>query len=151
MKNTLRQMKRIVSVLLIFIIMIQHSGCVSSINITSAELPAPSKYAYIVHCQKSFYSLDNIVISNDTLSGKINNLVPAQTKYIVRIFPISDSFVKIDTNLILRVPLNGISNMNKIVNAPGKTVALVAGILGGGLMVLMIIALVEMDLGSIQI
>jgi len=65
-----------ISVSMIFILLIQLSGCYSYKTISSSDLPLPDsgKYPYVIHCQNSKYLLKNALISNGILSGKIDTV-----------------------------------------------------------------------------
>ncbi|HEX7494553.1 MAG TPA: hypothetical protein VF346_10050, partial [Bacteroidales bacterium] len=67
------QIQKIISALMIFLLLIQLSGCYSSKIISSSVLPLPDsiKCSYIIHSQNSKYLLVNTIISNGILCGRI--------------------------------------------------------------------------------
>jgi hypothetical protein len=108
--------------------MIQLSGCYSYKVISSAELPLPdsSKYEYIIHSQINKTSLENTIISNGVLSGRIVGGDIFNTGYIIHIYLLSDSVMKINTENILSVPLKGIAKVEVEKFDRGKTAEIFA-------------------------
>jgi hypothetical protein len=140
MKELLHELKRITAISMIFFLMIQQFGCVNSSILTTDNLPSYSpNYAYAVHCHKLVYIMEKIQVTNDTLSGKIYNpdINILQNDNFIHIYPSSDSIVKINTEKILSLPLQGIKSVKSIEEAPGKTTGLV---IGGVVLVLLIAA-----------
>ena len=122
------ELKSILSLLMIFILLIQQFGCVNSKIITTAELPSYyPKYVFKIHSKKSAYCLENVAFKNDTLSGKIMNEDPELVKYYVHIYPTSDSVVKVNKAMILSIPLTGIMKIKSTESAPGKSTLLFLG------------------------
>ncbi len=100
-----------ISVSMIFILLIQLSGCYSYKTISSSDLPLPDsgKYPYVIHSQNSKYLLRNAVISNGILSGKIDTVNDSrQIGGKIHIYLSSDSVMKINKEKILIIPLYGI-------------------------------------------
>lgn len=108
------QFMKTISVSMIFILLIQLSGCYSYKIISSSDLPLPnpSKHPYIIHSQNSKYLLDNIVISNGILSGKIDTV--EDSRHVgnkIHVYLLSDSVMKINKEKILSIPLEGIEKV----------------------------------------
>ena len=139
MKKYLEASKRIISLFMIFLLLVQQFGCVTSAVIPIADLPAYyPKYAYAVHCRKSVYILPKIAVVHDTLSGKIYNPDSEilATGNFIHIYPSADSLVQIREANILSLPLSGILQVKRTEEAPGKTAALILGGIGLVLLVL---------------
>ena len=108
------QFMKTISVSMIFILLMQLSGCDSTKIISSSELPLPDsgKYPYIIHCQNSKYLLKNTIISNGILSGKIDSVNDSrQIGKKIHLYLSSDSVMKINKEKILSIPLDGIAKV----------------------------------------
>jgi len=108
------QIQKIIAVLMIFLLLIQLSGCYSTKIISSSALPLADsiKCSYTVHCHNSKYLLEKMNISNGILSGKIDTMgISSHTKNRIHIYLLSDSVMKIDTGYILSIPLDGIEKV----------------------------------------
>jgi hypothetical protein len=110
------QIQKFISVLMIFILLIYLSGCISSkiISISKADLPLPDsgKYAYIVHSGKWKFLLEKSTISNGILSSRIiqtysDKSYDAGNK--IHLYLSSDSVIKFDTGEFLSVPLDEVT------------------------------------------
>jgi len=146
MKKYFGQLKRISSLLMIFILLIQQSGCVNSKILIAAELPSYyPKYLFKIHYKKTVYSLDSVSFSNNTLTGKISDEEPLQSKYIVHIYPTSDSVVRIDKAMLLRMPFSGIEKIKSTEAAPGKSAILVVSSIALIALIVGIISALTMD------
>jgi hypothetical protein len=113
MKET-SQIKKIVSELMIFLLLIQFTGCYSTKIISGSDLPLSDsvKHTYIIHIQNSKFLLDDAIISNGILSGKIDTVNDSrQIGKKIHIFLLSDSVMKINEGMILSVPLDGIKKV----------------------------------------
>ena len=105
------QIQKIISALMIFLLLIQLSGCYSTKTISSSTLPLADsiKCSYTVHCHNSKYLLEKVNISNGILSGEIDTMGNSYyTKNRVHIYLLSDSVIKINTGYILNLPLDDI-------------------------------------------
>jgi hypothetical protein len=111
MKEYLR-LQEFFLVLMIFILLIQLSGCLSYRVISSYELPNSSKYHYTIYSQNSKFPLENTVISNGILSGKVGSRHSSRRNSI-HIYLTTDTVIKIDTENILSIPLNRIAKVEK--------------------------------------
>jgi len=123
------QLQKGISMLLINILLIQISGCVTS-NITTSgsDIPVTGNYYYIIHSQKPDYLLENIVISNGILSGNIYGGEYYLAVNKVHVYLSSDTLVEINSDMILNIPLDYITKV-KIVNIETKkTILLILGI-----------------------
>lgn len=113
------QFQRIISVLLIFILMAELPGCVSSVKfIQSSDLPMkdhhPSAYVYFVNTKRTdnprknkSYILKDIAITNGYLTADM--YIPASGIYdIVEIFVASDSLINVASNKSVKIALDDI-------------------------------------------
>jgi Outer membrane protein beta-barrel domain len=123
------QIQKIVSVLMIFLLLMQLSGCYSTKIISSSTLPIADsiKCSYTVHCHNSNYMLEKVIISNGILSGKIDTTGNYYIKNRVHIYLLSDSVMKINTGYILSIPLDGIEKVEKASESFAQTFGIIAG------------------------
>jgi hypothetical protein len=145
MQNHFESSKRIISVLMIFILLFQQFGCVNTYVITTDNLPAYSpKFAYEILCDKKVYIMEKIEVKNDTLSGKIFDpeWEVLSTNNFIHIYPSSDSLVTINKAKVLSIPLSGILKVKSVEKARGKSTILV---LGGVCLALLILAGIAMS------
>jgi hypothetical protein len=107
-------------ILVIVLIFILNSGCTSYRIISSYDLPDPGRYHYTVYLKNAYHPLENTVIANDTLSGFVSI---KHISYInsIRIYPASDSMVKINPSNILTIPMAGIARVEQSGNAETKS------------------------------
>jgi hypothetical protein len=103
----------------IFILLIHNSGCTSYRIISSYDLPSPEKYHYTIYGHSSRYPLENTIISNDSISGKVNRNRSYKINSI-HIYPVTDSVIKINSENILRIPMNSIARVEKSGSAEEK-------------------------------
>jgi hypothetical protein len=104
----------------IIIILILNSGCSRYRIISSYDLPSPEKYHYTIYGQSSKYPLENTIISNDSISGKVN-LKRSYNINSIHIYPVTDSVIKISQESILSIPLSSIAKVEKSGNAESKS------------------------------
>jgi len=111
------QVRKFISVLMIFILLAYLSGCTSTKVIATSDLPPKSsKYAYIVHGETLKFLLEKSIISNDTLYGRINqtycdNSYDRGNK--IHLYVSSDSVIKIDNEgEFLSVSLVGVTQVS---------------------------------------
>ena len=148
MHNHFESVRRIISVLMIFILLLQQFGCVNTYVITTDNLPAYSpKFAYEIHCEKKVYIMEKIVVKNDTLSGKIIDpeWEVLSTSNFIHIYPSSDSLVTINKAKVLSIPLSGILKVKSTEKARGKTTILVLGSVGIAILILIGISISSME------
>ncbi len=148
MHNHFESVRRIISVLMIFILLLQQFGCVNTYVITTDNLPAYSpKFAYEIHCDKKVYIMEKIVVKNDTLSGKIIDpeWEVLSTSNFIHIYPSSDSLVTINKAKVLSIPLSGILKVKSTEKARGKTTILVLGSVGIAILILIGISISSME------
>jgi len=148
MQNHFESLRRIISVLMIFILLLQQFGCVNTYVITTDNLPAYSpKFAYEIHCDKKVYIMEKIVVKNDTLSGKIIDpeWEVLSTSNFIHIYPSSDSLVTINKAKVLSIPLSGILKVKSTEKARGKTTILVLGSVGIAILILIGISISSME------
>lgn len=104
------RLQKIISVLMSFILMTEFTGCYSTKVISTSEIKVSDKY--FIHSKNSTYPvLDNALISNDTLSGKLylgkNNF---SKENVAHIYVLSDSLIKIN-NDVISIPTNRITKI----------------------------------------
>ncbi len=148
MHNHFESVRRIISVLMIFILLLQQFGCVNTYVITTDNLPAYSpKFAYEIHCEKKVYIMEKIVVKNDTLSGKIIDpeWEVLSTSNFIHLYPSSDSLVTINKAKVLSIPLSGILKVKSTEKARGKTTILVLGSVGIAILILIGISISSME------
>jgi hypothetical protein len=142
------QFQKIIATLMIFLLLIQLSGCYSTKVISSSTLPLPnsSKYPYIIHGQNTKYLLENTVISNGILSGKIDTMEDyRQIKNKIHIYIKSHSVIKISTKKILSIPLDSIE---KVEMAKVDVVVIVILVAVCTLGIFALVSIVKMNSGS---
>jgi hypothetical protein len=104
------QIQKSISVLMIFILLIQLSGCASYRVIPNSDLPDYSNYKHIVHSENTKYPLESVAVSQGLLTGKVNFNQPDK-RNTINVYSSSDSVIKIDTENILSLPLDGIAKV----------------------------------------
>jgi hypothetical protein len=146
MNKCFKSIQKMMSLIMIFALLSGQFGCVNSKIITTSQLPSYyPKYLYKIHCKHRVYELENISFANDTLSAKINDEGPMQTKHIIHIYPSSETLIQINKARILRMPLEGIKEIKCTDAAPGKSAALGVAVAGGIAVGAIIIAILNMD------
>ena len=122
---------KIICVLIILILLKQLTGCYSFKIISSYDLPYPRKfpYDYTIFSQNlKKFALENIIISNGILSGKIVDSKHSYHKNSIQVYLSSDSVIKIDTlKNILSIPLDSIAQVKKPKFSIFKTISFLAG------------------------
>jgi hypothetical protein len=120
------QLKQIISVLMIFILLIQFTSCESTKIIQLSDIKVSDKYD--IHSEKTLYpTFSNGIVSDGLLSGK---LFLSKRNYgrenITHIYVSSDSVVQINNDLI-SIPINSITKIeHQRAYDPGKTLKNVA-------------------------
>jgi hypothetical protein len=136
MKNHLL-LNRSISLFLIFVLLIQQYGCISTKNIQPANLSISEENQYKLRYQIAVYDIKEAQVTNDTLRGKIDLTYKSiQKNNVVYIEPFADSLVKIDTDYYFTLPLSGITKVYKEDKAPGKTALVVGGSIAGFIVLL---------------
>jgi len=118
---------------MIFILLIQLSGCYSYKTISSSDLPHPNSYEYtfIINNQNTRYVLENTVISNGRFLGKLSS-GSLYIKGKINVYLSSDTVMKINPENILSTPLVGIAKVEIKKLETGKIVLLtIAGLVLG--------------------
>jgi len=123
--NRHTQFQKIISFLMIFIVLIQLSGCYSYEIISSSDLPHPDSYEYtfIINGQNTRYVLENTVISNGIFTGKISS-GSQNIKGKINAYLSSDTVMKINPENILSAPLDCIAKIEIKKLETGQTVLL---------------------------
>jgi hypothetical protein len=122
------QSQNFISVLMIFILLIQLSGCIGFKNFSRSDfsLPQSSRYHYSIYCQNSNFPLESINISNGILSGKVD-FKHTYRRNAIHLYVSSDKVIKISTENILSIPLESVTTVKKSKFAAGKTLLFVIG------------------------
>jgi hypothetical protein len=125
--NKFIHIKKFISLLIIYALLIHSSGCYSTKTISGSDLPLPYsvKYSYIVHTGKQNYRLEKVTIINDTLSGRINSEKSPGTSDRIRLYLPSDSLLKVDSTDYVRIPLESFLKVEQKELSTSKTIALV--------------------------
>lgn len=116
-------MQKFILVLMILVLLIQLSGCVSYRIIPSSDLPDPSRYHYTIYIQNLKFPLENAIVSNEILSGKVN-FKHSYRRNVVKVYVSSDSMIKLDTQNTISIPLNRIAKVEKAENGIEKNPSL---------------------------
>ena len=139
--------RKSISVILIFLILIQMPGCVSTKVVNSvSDIPVSEKYTYIIHTQKTRYQLLNATFSNGILSGNLINGKHTQTAHKVHLYLLSDSVLKPDSEMRLVLSGDKISKIELESPSKGATAILLGGIL---ILVVIIIAVASVDYSNL--
>jgi cellulose synthase/poly-beta-1,6-N-acetylglucosamine synthase-like glycosyltransferase len=126
--NGISKHRKFISVILIFVILIQMPGCVSTKVINSlSDIPVSEKYTYIIHSQTTKYQLLNARFSNGTISGNLINGKQAQRANSVHFYLLADSVLKPDSDMRLVLPFDKISKIELVSPAIGATAILFGG------------------------
>lgn len=125
--NKYTQIQKIISVLMIFVVIISTSGCSSSRKvISSSDIPVASNYYYIIHNQDEKRLLENPLIENEILSGKINyNTSVSGNK--IHIYLKSEPVINATSDKMVRIPIDDIDKIEIVKVSTGKTILLVIG------------------------
>ncbi len=132
------QLQKIIAILITFILLIELTGCYSTKTISTSEIKKSD--IYLIHCKNSTYPVNNVIISNEILSGSLDAGIDNHGKIISNhIYLTSDSAIKI-VNYLISVPVDKIAKIEQKVYDPGKTKTLKASlIIGGGVLVVIAI------------
>jgi hypothetical protein len=116
------QLKQIISVIMIFMLLIQLTGCYSTRTIAVSDIKASDKYD--IHSDKTLYpTFSNAVVSDSLLSGKLSlSKRNYGREFITHIYISSDSIIRINNyNDLISIPIYGISKIEHEVYDPMKT------------------------------
>jgi hypothetical protein len=109
------QIHKVISVLMIFILLIQFSGCYANKEITVSGLPNPVDYHYIMYYKDANYLLDDVEISNEVITGKIDagyfNKSTSLKGKKVSLFLSSDTAIQILPETIVNIPYTSIEKV----------------------------------------
>src|ERR1035437_2721394 len=96
------QLNKMFSILLIFILLSQLSGCIGFKNISRNELPTfqSGNYHYTIHSKNSKYPIESTVILNGILSGKVD-FKHSYRRNSIQVYVSSDTVIKINKENIL--------------------------------------------------
>jgi hypothetical protein len=138
--NRISRHKKFISVIFIFLILIQIPGCVSTKAVNSvSDVPVSEKYTYIVHSPSTTYQILNFSISDGTVSGNLINGNQAKTTHKVHFYLSADSVLKLNSDMILILPADKISKIELESPAKGATVIFFGGIFIGILLIIIVI------------
>jgi hypothetical protein len=126
MKKYIKSIKSAFSLIMIFVLLIQQFGCTSTKVISTNDLKIYPEYGYKIYYGKKLFALQDPVIANGVLTGKVLIKEPTHMKKIIQIYPVSDSVISIKSE-VLSLPINKISTLKQVKSAPGKTTALIIG------------------------
>jgi hypothetical protein len=110
------QLRKIIYEFIMFILMIQLAGCQSYRFISPSDLPFVDStyYTYIIHSQNSKFQLEQPVLSNGILSGKIDTVhITYHMAGEIHVYLSSDSVMKINAGNTLSIPLSGIAKVKR--------------------------------------
>jgi hypothetical protein len=143
--KTYSQFQGIVSVILLFCIMIEFTGCYSKRILTTSEINQ-SDY-YLIFDKGLTYTAFNVTISDGLLSGNLdfNNKNFADPRYI-HIYLLSDSLLTVNNDRI-SLPVNSINSIRQQIYSSRKTTILKAAaiiIAGSAVTVLGVLAAIEL-------
>ena len=143
--NRISRHKKFISVIFIFLILIQIPGCVNTKTINSvSDIPVSEKYTYIVHSPSTNYQILNFSISDGTISGNLINGKQAKTTHKVHFYLSADSLLKLNSDMILTLPVDKISKIELESPAKGAT-AILFGSLFIGILLIITAVLVDAD------
>ncbi|MDX9948516.1 MAG: hypothetical protein RBS38_14240 [Bacteroidales bacterium] len=114
------------SVLMIFVLLLQLTGCRSTRVISASDLVLlnSEKYSYVIHTPDSKYFLNNASISSDTLYGRITTKESAILGNEVRLYLPADSLLKVNTYSLAAIPLDNIVKSEDVKFSKKKTIVL---------------------------
>jgi len=137
------QLNKMFSILLIFILLSQLSGCIGFKNISRNELPTfkSGNYHYTIHSKNSKYPIESTVILNGILSGKVD-FKHSYRRNSIQVYVSSGTVIKINKENILSIPLESVTKVKKSKFAIGRTISVVIG----STFTLMVLLTVEMFL-----
>jgi hypothetical protein len=137
------QLNKMFSILLIFILLSQLSGCIGFKNISRNELPTfkSGNYHYTIHSKNSKYPIESTVILNGILSGKVD-FKHSYRRNSIQVYVSSGTVIKINKENILSIPLESVTKVKKSKFAVGRTISVVIG----SSFTLMVLLTVEMFL-----
>ncbi len=133
--------QRTVALFLAGLIMFTFSGCYTLKGVHKGEIQYSAGKYYYIHGVNSAFQINNAVISNGVLTGKITHLPePQKKKDIVHVYVAPDSVIKNDGSNI-SIPFENIAKaeINKLDGS--KTVIFTTGIAVGTVYAIVIIAL----------
>jgi len=117
------------SAFLIFIILIQITGCYSFKPILGSDpsIYKSDKYSYLIYTRDMVYALENPKISNGILSGKYKvDFDKSYRTKTIKIYPPLDFAVKVDTLFMISIPLDSIAKFKKSEFSVVKTIIISA-------------------------
>jgi hypothetical protein len=76
--------------------LIELTGCAGYKVVPNTNLSDYNEYNHVIYLEKSRYVLDSTIISAGFLSGIIDSK-KSDTRNAIHVYPLTDSFVKIDT------------------------------------------------------
>lgn len=111
---------------MICILLIPLSGCFSYRKISVSNLPSPVNYKYMICYNDTRYLIDNVEVSNDTLSGKINadfyyRKDTTFKRKEVRLYISSDTTFQIFPGIITTIPLTSVQKVTRYKYNPVRT------------------------------
>jgi hypothetical protein len=117
--RTYNQFLRINSVLLIFLVLIESTGCYSTRTLTVSEI-SPSDI-YLIHSGNSLFPVCNLVLTEGILTGELVTITNNNTKSIKNHIYLSFGSVVRTENNTLCVPAPSVTKIIQNKKAPSKT------------------------------
>lgn len=120
------QLLESLSVLLIFILLLQLSGCYSTRVISASDLVIPDSenYSYVIRTRDAKYRLENPSITADTLYARITKTESVVRGNKVRMYLSADSLLKFHEGGLVKIPLNKITRAVDAEFSLGQTIFL---------------------------
>lgn len=143
--NEISEYKKFISVILIFVILLQMPGCVSTKTINSdTDIPVSEKYTYILHTPTTNYQILNARFSDGIISGNLINGKHPQKANKIYFYLQADSILKLKPDMTLALPIDSISKIELKKPAIGATVILSGGLI---MVILLILAVISANAG----
>ena len=142
------ELQKAISVLMLFILLIEFTGCYSTKIIPTSDISFSD--SYVVHCEKASYPVYDVEIADSILTGKIDlNKMKSGTIDRTHIYLSADSVLKFN-NDIISFPVQYISRIEQKVPDAGKTknlttILIVAGCVGFGVGMIVLISSVTIN------
>jgi hypothetical protein len=122
MRKSLRSIQTI-SVLMIFVMLIQLTSCYTAKMVSTSEIETLDNC--MIHCKNSSYRLENAVIYDEMISGKLDHKRDIKSK--IHIYLVTDFNININNGL-LKVPVGDISRIELYAYDRKKTAGLIGAI-----------------------
>lgn len=129
--RTYLNIQKIIAVLMIFIFMIEFTGCYSSRILAPSDIT--SKQIFSIRGGKTVYHVSDLTLSGELLSGRLGTFTGERGRRVKNdIYISSDLAVKIKSDT-LSIPVYSIARIEQRVPDRQKTAALIVVLVLGGL------------------